>query len=268
MHNDKRLRFTAPHDRLPALGRAVTDDAGAKPLTDAVVNDGGCLGVKCRAFVHNCPLRCREGVRLTGEAEPPQKPAADLIVQLLQRLPRLDHRPDLALARQDHTVHIGGDDGNFVTLVRIGKACHAAKLQKAVAEPMPARCTKLQYQIRQLATDAGKECLRGCDLLAQPLAQRFRTVTAETDILVVIDFHIVNIVVTQEINDLVRQILLHLGLAHIPKAAVARCDGPPIAGQQPLGFVEAVRLIPPDHLKLKPDAGFHTGIVDRIHDIL
>ena len=43
VYNDKRLRFTAPHDRLPALGRTVADDAGTQPLADAVVNDGGSL---------------------------------------------------------------------------------------------------------------------------------------------------------------------------------------------------------------------------------
>ena len=145
VYNDKRLRFTAPHDCLPAPGCAVADDAGTKPLADAVVYDGGRLAVKCRAFVHNSPLRCREGVRLAGKAEPPQKSAADLVVQLLQRLPRLDHRPDLALARQDHAVHIGRNNRDFVALVRIGKAGHTGKLQEAVAEPMPARCTKLQH---------------------------------------------------------------------------------------------------------------------------
>ena len=201
MHNNKRLRFTAPHDHLPALGRTVADDAGTQPPADAVVNDGGSLGIKCRAFVHNSPLRCREGVRLAGKAEPPQKPAADLVVQLLQRLPRLDHRPDLALARQDHAVHIGGNDGDLVALVRIGKAGHTGKLQEAVAEPMPARCTKLQHQVGQLAADAGKKLLACQNLLIQPFAQGFRTVTTKTDGFVIIDLHIVHVVGTQKIND-------------------------------------------------------------------
>ena len=133
---------------------------------------------------------------------------------------------------------------------------------------MSARGAKLQYQIGQLAADAGKKLLTCQNLLIQPFAQRFRTVTAKTDGFVIIDLHIVNIVVTQKINDPVRQIFLHLGLAHIPKAAVARCDGPPIAGQQPVGFGKAVRFIAPSHLELKPDAGLHPGIVDGIHDIL
>lgn len=107
---------------------------------------------------------------MTGVAQPPQQAAANLVIQLLQRVLTLDNGPDLALARQNHAVHIGGDDGNFVTLVRIGKARHAAKLQEAVAEPMPARCTKLQHKVRQLAPDAGKEHLCGKNLLIQSLA--------------------------------------------------------------------------------------------------
>ena len=69
---------------------------------------------------------------------------------------------------------------------------------------MPARGTKFQYQVGQLAADAGKECLRGSNLLAQPLAQRLRTVTAKTDGFVIIDLHVVNAVGTQKINDSVR----------------------------------------------------------------
>ena len=100
-----------------------------------------------------------------------------------------------------------------------------------------------------------KKLLTCQNLLIQPFAHTFRTVAAKADGFVVIDLHVVNAVGTQKINDPVRQILLHLGLAHIPKAAVTRCDRPPVAGQQPLGFVEAVRFVPPGHLKLEPDAG-------------
>ena len=114
-------------------------------------------------------------------------------------------------------MHIGGNDGDLVALVRIGKAGHTGKLQEAVAEPMPARCTKLQHQVGQLAADAGKKLLTCQNLLIQPFAQTFRTVTAKADGFVVIDLHVVNAVGTQKINDSVRQILLHLGLAHIPK---------------------------------------------------
>ena len=64
-----------------------------------------------------------------------------------------------------------------------------------------------------------------------------------------------------------RQILLHLGFAHIPKAAVTCRDGLPAAGQQPVRFGKAVRFVPPGHLKLKPDTGLHPGVVNRVHDI-
>lgn len=74
MHNNKRLRFTAPHDCLPAPGCAVADDAGTQPPADAVVYDGGRLAVKCRACVYNAPLRSREGVRLTGKQSRPRSP--------------------------------------------------------------------------------------------------------------------------------------------------------------------------------------------------
>ena len=164
-------------------------------------------------------------------------------------------------------MHIGGNDGDLVALVRIGKAGHTGKLQKAVAEPMPARCTKLQHQVGQLAADAGKKLLTCQNLLIQPFAQTFRTVTAKADGFVVIDLHVVNAVGTQKINDPVRQILLHLGLAHIPKAAVTCRDGPPVAGQQPVRFGKAVRFVPPGHLKLEPNAGLHPGVVNRVHDI-
>ena len=132
---------------------------------------------------------------------------------------------------------------------------------------MPARCTKLQHQVGQLAADAGKKLLTCQNLLIQPFAQTFRTVTAKADGFVVIDLHVVEVVLTQEVNDLVGEIFLHLGLAHIPKAAVACRDGNAAAGQLPFRPVKAVRLIAPRHFKLKPNTGFHARVMNLFNNI-
>ena len=105
------------------------------------------------------------------------------------------------------------------------------------------------------------------NLLIQPFAQTFRTVTAKADGFVVIDLHVVELVLTQEVNDLVGEIFLHLRLAHITEAAVACRDGNAAAGQLPFGPVKAIRLIAPRHFKLKPDTGFHARVVNFFNNI-
>ena len=116
----------------------------------------------------------------------------------LQRLLRMQHRPDLALTRQYGAMQVCGDDGDFRAFVRVGEGAHAGDLQEAGHQPVPARGAVFNDDVGNLAPDFAEKALRALNLAAQALAERIRVFAADADGLVVINFDIAKAIFLQQ----------------------------------------------------------------------
>lgn len=126
-------------DGLPAARVAPAFAEFAVKAACSVFDDRGDATVERLRGEGGLPLRGGKRGDVAGEAHASEEGRGQAVNEPVVGIGRLQHRPDLALTREQEAVEIGRDDGNLDEFVRVGKGRHRGACEHRGLEAMSAR---------------------------------------------------------------------------------------------------------------------------------
>ena len=175
----------------------------------------------------------------------------------------LQHRPDLALGRQDHPVQHGGDNRNLHAFMGVREGCHIRHRHQGRLQPVSAGGAVLNGNSRDCLPQAAEEPQGSLHILPQALTQAVRIIAAHADAVVIVHLDVIKAAALQQADDPLFQVGVDLFLPHIQEAPVVRVDHRAEAGQQQVFPVKHFRLGRAG-FRFKPEPRFHAPGSDHV----